>query len=151
MLLYNNISFSWILEWIFIQISRYSKKDIKENILVKRYSFRDGEFAERSCARLYKVNFVKICVLSTNQFSQLQWRCNDCALNDSLIQGGWWYGNCHDANLNGEWLLHPCRRLHFTKKVTKQTNCHPVHCRTLWHRYFTSSNHLSRKWKLQTS
>lgn len=38
---------------------------------------RDGDFAERSCARLYK--------------------------------GGWWYGNCHDANLNGWYLGGPHR------------------------------------------
>jgi len=33
---------------------------------------RDGDYAERSCARLYR--------------------------------GGWWYGNCHDSNLNGLYL-----------------------------------------------
>ncbi|KAK8382021.1 hypothetical protein O3P69_015193 [Scylla paramamosain] len=38
---------------------------------------RDGDYVERSCARLYK--------------------------------GAWWYGNCHDSNLNGWYLGGPHR------------------------------------------
>jgi len=52
--------------------SLYSHNEIPFSTFDVDNDNRDGDFGERSCARLYK--------------------------------GGWWYGNCHDSNLNG-WYL----------------------------------------------
>ena len=52
---------------------------------LKDIPFRDGEFAERSCARLYKVNSIEIGCKSELMTMVVQWRCNDCAPDDSLM------------------------------------------------------------------